>query len=80
MAISIIILLAFLWFVTKEIIECFRESKNSQTRVGRTSIDDQIYFDDDTWLDVDPALRKTPSFQLKPGRKVKVTITYIEEK
>lgn len=78
--IVLLIILTFLAiYLGKKMIDEKFENKNSQTKVGRTGDDDQIYFDDETWLDVDPALRNTPSFRLKPGRKVKVTITYLED-
>lgn len=74
MLISIIILALFIFYLGKRMIDEMFENKNSQVKVGKVGLDKQIYFDDDTWIDLDPSMRNTPAFDVKPGDRVKMIV------
>ena len=74
MLISIIILALFIFYLGKRMIDEMFENKNSQVKVGKVGLDKQIYFDDDTWIDLDPSMRNTPAFDVKSGDRVKVIV------
>lgn len=75
MVVSIIILALFIFYLGKRMIDEMFENKDAQVKVGKVGLDKQIYFDDGTWVDLDPAMQQTPAFDVKPGDRVKVIVT-----
>ena len=47
----------------------------SEEKSGVVKADLQVYLDDGTWVDLDPAMQQTPAFDVKPGDRVKITVT-----
>lgn len=49
--------------------------KNNMEKTGVVKADYQVALDDGTWGDLDPCMQMTPAFDVKPGDRVKITVT-----
>lgn len=46
-----------------------------QIKTGVVKADYQVALDDGGWVDLDPCMLMQPAFDVKPGDKIKITVT-----
>ena len=46
-----------------------------QIKTGVVKADYQVALDDGGWVDLDPCMQMQPAFDVKPGDKIKITVT-----